>query len=81
MHARIKLIDIFVILCVSGVFQNEGFVQMVMAKHGDMDLFEFIDRNFLLHLLSFYFYFDCEAHVDPVNRSERLAGCLVSIKL
>ena len=27
------------------VFQNQSFVQMVMGKHGDMDLFEFIDRN------------------------------------
>jgi hypothetical protein len=56
-----------IILCVSDVFQNEGFVQMVMAKHGDMDLFEFIDRNFLLP--QFYFDFDCKGHVDPLNRS------------
>ncbi|XP_023349299.1 PAS domain-containing serine/threonine-protein kinase isoform X2 [Eurytemora carolleeae] len=27
------------------VFQNTAVVQLVMAKHGDMDLFEFIDRN------------------------------------
>ena len=27
------------------VFQNRNYVQMVMEKHGEMDLFEFIDRN------------------------------------
>ena len=33
------------IVNVIDVFQNQNFVQMVMEKHGDMDLFEFIDRN------------------------------------
>ena len=33
------------IVNVLDVFQNQSFVQMVMEKHGDMDLFEFIDRN------------------------------------
>ena len=33
------------IVNVIDVFQNQSFVQMVMEKHGDMDLFEFIDRN------------------------------------
>jgi hypothetical protein len=49
-------LNFLIILCVSDVFQNEGFVQMVMAKHGDMDLFEFIDRNFLLHNHNFYIF-------------------------
>lgn len=33
------------IVCVLDMFQNSSTVQLVMAKHGDMDLFEFIDRN------------------------------------
>ena len=33
------------IVSVLDVFQNNNFVQMVMDKHGEMDLFEFIDRN------------------------------------
>jgi len=33
------------IVKVLDVFQNPSYVQMVMEKHGDMDLFEFIDRN------------------------------------
>ena len=36
------------IVNVIDVFQNQSFVQMVMEKHGDMDLFEFIDRNPLM---------------------------------
>ena len=32
------------IVSVLETFQNNMFVQMVMEKHGDMDLFEFIDR-------------------------------------
>merc|ERR1719500_154510 len=33
------------IVKVLDVFQNPNYVQMVMEKHGDMALFEFIDRN------------------------------------
>lgn len=33
------------IVTVLDTFQNQAFVQLVMEKHGDMDLFEFIDRN------------------------------------
>jgi len=33
------------IVGVLDTFQNRSFVQLVMDKHGDMDLFEFIDRN------------------------------------
>ena len=33
------------IVGVMEVFQNRNYVQMVMEKHGEMDLFEFIDRN------------------------------------
>ena len=33
------------IVNVIDVFQNESFVQMVMEKHGDMDLYEFIERK------------------------------------
>ena len=33
------------IVRVVDVLQNETTVQLVMTKHGDMDLFEFIDRN------------------------------------
>ena len=36
------------IVSVMDVFQNNNFVQMVMDKHGEMDLFEFIDRNPLM---------------------------------
>ena len=32
------------IVRVLDTFQNSSFVQLVMEKHGDMDLFEFIDR-------------------------------------
>ena len=33
------------IVRVMEVFQNRFYVQMIMEKHGEMDLFEFIDRN------------------------------------
>ena len=33
------------IVRVTEVFQNRNYVQMIMEKHGEMDLFEFIDRN------------------------------------
>lgn len=33
------------IVGVLDTFQNRSYVQLVMDKHGDMDLFEFIDRN------------------------------------
>jgi len=33
------------IVSILDVYQNHNYVQMVMDKHGDMDLFEFIDRN------------------------------------
>ena len=33
------------IVSVLDVFQTPQFVQLVMEKQGDMDLFEFIDRN------------------------------------
>ena len=33
------------IVSVCDVYQNKNFVQMVMEKHGEMDLFEFIDRS------------------------------------
>ena len=36
------------LVTVLDVFQNRNFVQMVMEKHGEMDLFEFIDRNPLM---------------------------------
>ena len=36
------------LVTVLDVYQNRNFVQMVMEKHGEMDLFEFIDRNPLM---------------------------------
>lgn len=46
------MFSVFDVLCpkfllqVLEVFENEGFFQMVMEKHGDgLDLFEFIDMQ------------------------------------
>ena len=61
------------IVSVVDVYQNKNFVQMVMEKHGEMDLFEFIDRSPIMdEALSSLLFRQVVAAVDFLHSREIL---------